>query len=72
MRQTKSGVIGVLGICAVCGWTDERRGALGRAALHHDRTGHEVHIETTTVVIYGSREATLAAQGQQRMELGDG
>lgn len=34
-----------------CGWTDVANGAQGRAALHHDRTGHEVRVDI--IVHYG-------------------
>lgn len=54
--------------CQRCSWRDDGRGALGRAALHHDGTGHEVHIVQTTNVTYGDRAATLEAQGQTALE----
>lgn len=30
--------------CVDCEWGDTARGAHGRAAQHHDRTGHEVEV----------------------------
>ena len=36
--------------CADCDWSGHRAGALGRAAIHHDRTGHRV--ETTRLTVY--------------------
>lgn len=67
VRIKRAGVLSSEAQCANCGWADGRKGALGRAALHHDRTGHEVRIETTTVVVYGDRAAALEAQGQARL-----
>jgi hypothetical protein len=54
--------------CQACDWKDDAGGALGRAALHHDRTGHEVLTVIVRDVRYGNRDATLAAQGQGRLE----
>lgn len=54
--------------CQGCEWTDAAAGALGRAAIHHDRTGHEVSIVLVRTITYGNRDATLAAQGQGRLE----
>lgn len=34
--------------CHDCEWTGGGAGVLGRAAQHHDRTGHEVGVTTTT------------------------
>lgn len=34
--------------CSDCEWTGDGAGVLGRAAQHHDRTGHEVKIKTST------------------------
>lgn len=66
-RLKRAGVLNTAAECANCGWTDASKGALGRAALHHDRTGHEVKVETTTLVVYGDRTAALEAQGQERL-----
>lgn len=54
--------------CQVCDWKDGAGGALGRAALHHDRTGHEVLTVIVRDVTYGNRGATLEAQGQTSLE----
>lgn len=54
--------------CQACEWKDDAAGALGRAALHHDRTGHEVLTVIVRDVRYGNREATLLAQGQTTLE----
>lgn len=67
-KRDRSSSSTTLAECEGCDWRDERAGATGRAALHHDRTGHEVRIERTTVIRYGNREATLAAQGQERLD----
>lgn len=67
-RPTTAGVIAVLAECEFCAWRDERKGALGRAAIHHDRTGHVVRTETTTLVKYGDQGEALAAQGQTSIE----
>lgn len=69
-RLKRAGVESVAAECANCGWTDDAKGALGRAARHHDRTGHEVAIRTVTVVVYGNRAAALEAQGQTALEIG--
>jgi len=34
--------------CADCEWAGNGAGVLGRAAQHHDRTGHEVKVKTST------------------------
>jgi hypothetical protein len=54
--------------CQACDWQDAAAGALGRAAIHHDRFGHEVRIVVERIVTYGNREATLLAQGQTTLE----
>lgn len=54
--------------CQACTWTDDAAGALGRAAIHHDRTGHEVLIVIVRDVRYGNRELALEQQGQGRLE----
>lgn len=41
--------VGTVADCRDCGWSDEKAGATGRAAQHHDREGHEVVITTTLV-----------------------
>lgn len=53
--------------CQGCAWQDDARGALGRAAQHHDRTGHVVRIETTTVITYGDPDSAARAAGQLAM-----
>lgn len=64
-RPTQTGVLGQTAHCYGCGWTGEGRGTLGRAAQHYDRTGHEIHVETTTVVIYGGAPPDVTEeQGQ--------
>lgn len=59
-RATRTGETDSIAFCVDCQWTDERRGSLGRAAQHHDRTGHEVRVSVTRVVVYGGdrREPT--------------
>jgi hypothetical protein len=55
-RPTRSGVIHSEAACQddECGWkAGQYRNALALAALHHDRTGHEVRIEHCLLVIYG-------------------
>lgn len=51
-RPTKTGLLGMLAMCA-CGWTCETRNALGLAAQHYDRCGQQVQVEISRVVIYG-------------------
>jgi hypothetical protein len=34
--------------CHDCGWQDHAAGCHGRAAQHHDRTGHEVEVNAVT------------------------
>lgn len=38
-----------IGECRECEWRDDKPGNLGRAARHHDRTGHEVIVRVDTV-----------------------
>lgn len=52
-RIKRTRVTEVAAECQGCEWTGTDAGALGRAAQHHDATGHEVHIEQTLLVIYG-------------------
>lgn len=66
-RIKRAGVARVVAECGNCAWADSSKGALGRAALHHDRSGHEVRVETVTVVVYGDRAAALEEQGQQTL-----
>lgn len=51
-----SGLLGVVAECVTCGWASEARNAMGNAAQHAMRTGHEVHVEQTVGVIYNKRE----------------
>lgn len=53
--------------CEGCQWTDTAPGALGRAAQHHDRTGHVIRIELTRTVTYGDQDEALRAAGQTTM-----
>lgn len=57
MRKTHTGLAGVTADCKTCGWNAQTRNALGLAAQHADRTGHEVHVEQTTIIIYNKAEA---------------
>lgn len=52
-RPTRTGLLAVLAHCVNCEWEVESRNGLGLAAQHHDRTGHEVQVEISRVVIYG-------------------
>lgn len=54
--------------CQGCAWQDAAAGALGRAALHHDRSGHQVRIVVERIVTYGNRDAMLLEQGQTTLE----
>jgi hypothetical protein len=67
-RETKTEKTTQIAACQNCAWADSAKGALGRAAQHHDRTQHEVHIETTMRVIYGNREDALRLAGQTSFE----
>lgn len=62
-RVTDTRIEEVSAQCQGCEWTAQDVGALGRAAQHHDRTGHEVHIMQTLRVIYGEGP-TLEELGQ--------
>lgn len=46
-----------------CGWQDDARGCQGRAAQHHDKTGHEVLVNIS--IYYGP----TPIEGQ--LQLGD-
>jgi len=45
-------VIRALAQCTNCEWEIEARNAVPLAAKHYYKTGHEVHVEVTYVVIY--------------------
>jgi len=40
-------------VCCDCGWELEARNAMGVAAKHHYKTGHEVQVEMTYSQIFG-------------------
>ena len=42
-----------LASCFTCGWECEARNALGLAAQHHGRTGHQVSVEVRYSVLFG-------------------
>jgi hypothetical protein len=67
-RPTKTEKAVQLAVCQNCSWQDSAVGALGRAAQHHDRTGHEVHTEITMRVIYGDRREALKVAGQRSFD----
>lgn len=52
-RKTRTGIVSVSGWCLNCEKKWDARNALGLAALHHDKTGHEVQVEQTMVIAYG-------------------
>jgi hypothetical protein len=56
--------------CQACHWRDSARGALGRAAQHHDRTGHVVRVVLARVVTYGDVELERI-DGQEAMTIPD-
>ena len=45
-------IIHAIGRCIDCNWETDARNAMGTAAIHHNKTGHEVHVETGYVHIY--------------------
>jgi hypothetical protein len=49
-----------------CGWQDDAAGCQGRAAQHHDRTGHEVLVNIS--VYYG--DPVRATPGQEALDVG--
>lgn len=55
-RKTRTGLVGAIGHCRECSWNQESKNTLALAAQHHDRTGHEVSVEITRVVIYGGKD----------------
>lgn len=56
MTVTKhTGLLGVIAECHMCGWSSEARNAMGNAAQHAERTGHEVSVEQTIGVTYNKR-----------------
>jgi hypothetical protein len=58
MRTTHTGILSVFAECRSCGWNSWASNALGNAAQHADRTGHEVHAEQTIGVTYNRGAAT--------------
>ena len=67
MRPTKSGMLDANAYCCDCDWEAGTRNAQGIAAQHHDRTGHDVHVNITNVVLYGC-PGGHGAKGSQRGE----
>jgi hypothetical protein len=51
----RSGLLGVYARCATCGWESDARNAMGNAAQHARRSGHEVHVEQTLGVIFNPK-----------------
>lgn len=51
----RSGLLAILVECKGCPWSCESRNGAGLAAQHAARTGHEVHVEQTTVTIYNGK-----------------
>lgn len=52
MRPDRSGVSGAMAECYTCGWTGSARNAVGLAAQHAKRTGHEVVAEQVISMIW--------------------
>lgn len=50
-----SGLLAIWAECRTCGWNSEARNALGNAAQHAKRTGHEVHVEQTIGITWNRR-----------------
>ncbi|MCK9249986.1 MAG: hypothetical protein M0P31_13565 [Solirubrobacteraceae bacterium] len=48
--------------CGRCPWTATTANALAIAALHHDRTGHPVHVDLHRRVTYGDSAADAPGQ----------
>ncbi len=40
------GLVAAMAWCQDCKWTAESRNAMGIAAIHHNKTGHYVIVET--------------------------
>jgi len=55
-RRVQTGLLGMIATCCSCEWRQEKSNALPLAAQHHDRTGHQVHVQITRVVVYGGTD----------------
>ena len=62
--------------CDGCAWSSTAANAMGKAAQHHDRTGHVVHVDyvrhvkrgtVTVTALYDAQRAPLP--GQTTLEL---
>lgn len=55
-KRDKQVVTTVHAICQHrgCGWRSDESNGLGAAAIHHDQTGHHVHIQQTHNIDYGA------------------
>lgn len=47
------GLVHINAYCVECDKTWDSKNAHGVAVQHHDKTGHEVHVEAGYVYIYG-------------------
>lgn len=64
-RQTKTESLDSVAECVECTFRSKSRGALGSAAIHHDKTGHCVRIAVGRLVTFGDEEkARLRGQPQ--------
>ena len=56
-RRTSTGCLEQSAFCCDCDWVyHNRKNGLALGAKHHDRTGHEVHVEITRSVVYGGKD----------------
>lgn len=54
-RPTSTGIAGIIAACRDCEWRGYRNNAVGLAAQHSDRTGHEVRVEVCRFIYYRPR-----------------
>ena len=55
-RTTHTGIVSTLADCRDCDWVSEAKNALGNAAQHADKHGHEVNVEIVRVVTYNRKD----------------
>ena len=52
--KKKTGMLRCYANCFDCGWELDARNAMGVAAQHAKKYGHQVHVETTLLVMFNS------------------
>lgn len=55
MARSSSWLLGMNGYCATCGIENSANNAVGWAAQHANKTGHDVRVEVTRMVAFNAR-----------------